>query len=128
MKARDHHLRYVVGRSQDESARHRRHCERDETVVYRPSRIRVVAALIDWRCIGTSWAEGDEALRTVIDAYVYAYPRVLMDVEAVHRKDDGCEERVPSRTCFFKGRLAEAIEIVVYSVRTSPREKTIDAD
>ncbi len=54
---------------------------------------------------GAAWAEAAEALKTAVDAYIFAYPLVLMDVARLYvEKRAGAEDNV-----FFRGRtFAEA--------------------
>jgi len=50
--------------------------------------------------VGSVWAEDDQALKTGIDAYLYAYPLVVMDVTRLYvEKTTGAKDNV-----FFQGR------------------------
>ena len=59
-----------------------------------------VPALIGYGGKGPSWAAGDEALRTGIDAYVYAYPLVLMDVTRLY-----IEKTTGAKNVLLRGRV-----------------------
>ena len=60
-----------------------------------------VTVLMGYGGPSSSWAESDETLRTGIDAYVWAYPLVLMDVTRLYTE---MTARV-SDNVFFRGRF-----------------------
>ncbi len=58
-----------------------------------------LAAHVGFRSPGAVWAEDDEPLKATIDAYIYAYPLVLMDVARLSvEKKTGIEDNM-----FFRG-------------------------
>jgi hypothetical protein len=81
----------------------------------------VFAALIGYGGTGSSWAESDDALRTGIDAYLYVYPLVLMDVTRLYiEKATGAKNSV-----FPRGHVLTDADPKTFAPDDSPLDSGI---